>query len=230
MGHKHAYDNNSKRCKRKNLGLKAEVSCVFVMKKPKVLESLGLRKDWIYEAIISSYSGTLAHAAPMGISTPDHERLVAEIYKSSRTCANILEKKAYAVNLSFDVSLFYDSYNKKESLIYGRAENVEAPILANADAFLEISVTGSEDLGDRIRFTGKIAGYSSRREPGEIKLINRGDALALEALIAISRIPSASIEEKESLLREIARICRVVSRVAPGSAAEECVRVLSSRL
>jgi hypothetical protein len=200
------------------------------MKKAKVLESLGLRKNWIYEAIISSYSGTVAHSAPMGISTPDHELLETEIYKSSQTCANISAKKAYAVNLSSDVSLFYDSYNKKESIIYGRASNVDAPILAHADAFLEISVAGSEDLGDRIRFTGKIAGYSSLRGYGRIKLVNRAEALALEALIAGSKIPSASAEEKILLVREIERICRVVSRVAPGSDAGERVRDLFSRL
>jgi len=200
------------------------------MKTAKVLEALGFRKDWIYETIISTYSGAKAHSAPMGVSTPDRTALAVEIYKTSETCANILSKKAFCVNLSSDISLFYDSSYKKEALIYGRADNIDAPILAQADASLEVSVLEEEDLGDRMRFTGKIAGYSSGREPGAIKLINRGDALALEALIAATKIPSASAEEKDLLVKEIRRICRVVSRVAPGSDAERLANAVSLRL
>jgi hypothetical protein len=197
------------------------------MKKPKLLEDLGFRKDWIYETIISTFSGTKAHSAPMGVSTPDHSCLAVEIYKSSETCANILAKKAFSVNLSADISLFYSSC-KKDNLIYGRAEKIDAPILAQADASFEVSVLDIVDLDDRIRFTGKIVGHSSRREPGSIRLVNRGDALALEALIAATKMPNASAGEKESLAGEIKRICRVVSRVAPGSHAEKLVTELFS--
>jgi hypothetical protein len=200
------------------------------MKKAKVLEALGFRKDWIYETIISTYSGAKAHSAPMGVSTPDHSSLVAEIYKSSETCANMLSRKVFSVNLSSDISLFYDSSYKKEALVYGRADMIDAPILAQADVSLEVCVAGSVDLGDRIRFTGRIAGYSSGKEPGSVRLINRGDALALEALIAASKIPDASAEEKEFLSKEIKRISRVVSRVSPGSQAEKLVNVVSLRL
>ena len=200
------------------------------MKKANVLEALGFRKDWIYESVISTYSGTKAHSAPMGVSTRDHERLTAEIYKTSETCANILSKKVFAVNLSPDVSLFYDSSYKKEALIYGRADKIDAPILAQGDAYLEVSVLDVVDLGDRMRFVGKIVGYSSSKEPGAIKLINRGDALALEALIAATKIPSASAEEKDLLIKGITHICRVVSRVAPGSNAERLANEASLRL
>jgi hypothetical protein len=197
------------------------------MKKANVLESLGFRKDWIYETIISTYSGAKPHSAPMGVSTPDHAGLIAEIYKTSETCANILSKKVFSVNLSSDLSLFYDSSRKKESLVFGRADKIDAPILASADASLEVSVIGSVDLGDRMRFTGKILGFSCGKESGAIKLINRGDALALEALIASTKIPYASAEEKELIVKEIRRICRVVSRVAPGSDAERLVNEVS---
>ncbi|MFZ2456241.1 MAG: DUF447 domain-containing protein [Candidatus Altiarchaeia archaeon] len=200
------------------------------MKKGKVLEALGFRKDWIYETIIATYSGAKAHSAPMGVSTHDHVRLTAEIYKSSETCANILSKKAFSVNLSSDVSLFYDSYCRKEALVYGRADNIDAPILAQADACLEISVEESIDLGDKMRFIGKVVGRSARKEYADIKPINRADALAIEALIAFSKIPSAQAEEKDALVKEIRRICRVVSRVAPGSDAERLVNVVSLRL
>jgi hypothetical protein len=200
------------------------------MKKAKVLEELGFRKDWIYETLISTYSGVKAHSAPMGISTPDHERLSAEVYKTSETCANILSKKGFAVNMSSDMSLFYDTYLKKESLVYGRADKIDAPILAQAEACIEVSVRETVDLGDKIRFTGMIVGYSSRKEVRDIKLINRGDALVLEALVAATKIPSASAEERVSLVGRIKRISRVVSRVAPGSSAEKLVNELSLRL
>jgi len=200
------------------------------MKKGKIFEALGFRKDWIYETIIATYSGEKAHSAPMGVSTPDHERLTAEIYKSSRTCANILSKKAFSVNLSSDVSLFYDSACRKESLVYGRADNIDAPVIAQADACLEISVEESIDIGDKMRFIGKVAGHSARKEYADIKPINRAEALVIEALITFSKIPSAQAKEKDVLVKEIRRICRVVSRVAPGSDAEGLVNALSLRL
>jgi hypothetical protein len=200
------------------------------MKKPKVLEALGFRKDWIYETIISTYSGAKPHSAPMGVSTPDRAFLAAEIYKTSETCANILSKKIFCVNLSSDISLFHDSAYKKGTLVYGRADKIEAPIIAQADASLEISVLESVDLGDRIRFIGNVVNYSARKEFASIKLVNRGEALALEALIALTKIPHSTSEEKESLEKEIRRISRVVSRVAPGSPAEKLAYEVSLRL
>jgi hypothetical protein len=197
------------------------------MNNPNVLDALGLRKDWIYETIISTYSRAKAHSAPIGVSTPDNECIVVEIYKTSETCANILSNKVFSVNLPSDISLFYDSSCKKEALVYGRANKINAPILAGAGYSLEVSVLASVDLGDRMRFTGSIVGHSSAKQPGAIKLINRGDALALEALIAATKIPYASGEEKELLIKEIRRISRVVGRVAPGSNAEKLVDGLS---
>ena len=200
------------------------------MEKAKILEALGLKKNWIYETIVSSYYGEKAHAAPMGIHTRDHESLALEIYKSSATCASILRKKAFAVNFTGDISLFYDAVYRKDVLLYGRCKKVDSPFLAQADAYLEIEVTHSEDIGDRVRFTGKIVACSYGKKDGKIKLLNRGDALALEALITASKIPYVPAGEKEALSDEIKRISRVVSRVAPGSAAEELVFGLSSRL
>lgn len=200
------------------------------MEKAKILEALGLKKNWVYETIVSSYLGEKPHAAPMGIRTRDHEHLTLEIYKSSATCASIILKKAFTVNFTCDVSLFYDAVYRRDALLYGRGKKVDAPFLAQADAYLEIEVSGSEDIGDRMRFTGKIAACSYCKKDGRIKLLNRGDALALEALITASKIPYVTAGEKEALSGEIKRICRVVSRVAPGSAAEELVCGLSSYL
>ena len=200
------------------------------MEKAKILEAAGLKKDWIYETIVSSYHEGKPHAAPMGICTRDHESLTLEIYKSSATCASILLKKAFAINFTGDISLFYDAVYRKDALLYGMCKKADAPFLAQADAYFEIEVAGSEDIGDRARFNGKIVAYSHGKKDGGIKLLNRGEALALEALIAASKIPNASAGEKEALYGEIKRISRVVSRVAPGSAAEELACGLSSRL
>lgn len=200
------------------------------MKKASVLESLGFRKGWIYETIISTYSGKEAHSAPMGVSTPDNSALCVDVYKTSETCSNIISRKAFSVNLSSDLSLFYDSVYKKEAIVYGRADKIDAPIIARAEASLGVCVQSEEDLGDKVRFTGKILGHPSIKQPASIKLINRGETLALEALIAATKIPYASAEEKDILSKEIRRICRVVSRVSPGSNAERLVYEVSFRL
>jgi len=179
---------------------------------------------------VSTYSGEKAHSAPMGVSTPDLECLCVETYKGSETCSNIAVKKAFAVNLSSDVSLFCDSYFRRDSIAYVRAACIDAPVIARADASLEVSVDRCEDLGDRYRFTGRVAGYSLKNGSSRVCLVNRGEWLVLEALIALSKIPSASLEEKALLSGEVRRICRVVSRVAPGSELEHLASDLSSRL
>jgi hypothetical protein len=199
------------------------------MKKPSAVEALGFRKDWIYESILSTYSGGKAHFAPMGVSTPDMLRISAEIYKTSETCANISSRPVFTVNLSSDVSLFYDSLYRKEALVYGRMGGVDAPVLAQADASLAVSVQESIDLGERVRFIGKVLGYCGK-EPSEIKLVNRGDALALEALVAATKMRHVPAAEQERISEEIRRICRVVSRVAPGSHAAKLADDLSSKL
>ncbi|MBN2251017.1 MAG: DUF447 family protein [Candidatus Altiarchaeota archaeon] len=194
--------------------------------KNNILKDMGFRRNWIYETIVATYSGGKGHAAAMGVSTGDMENIALEAYKSAETCVNIRERKSFTVNFTCDINLFYRSLYEKNGISYARADKVNAPFLKDADRFLEISVIKEEDLGDRMRFTGKIGSCGGS---DSIRLVNRADSLALECMIKASKIPYASPVEKERLKEEITYISRAVSRTAPGSdAARVCDAILSS--
>jgi len=192
-----------------------------MMEEKKILEALGFRRDWTYEIIAATYSGGRPHAAAMGICTRDLSSITLEVYKTAQTCENILSTRCFTVNFTKDVFLFYESVYEKEGLKYGKAKNVHAPCLKDAEAFIELKVIDATDLGDRMGFAGEIISFAKKEEV--IHLLNRADALALECLIAASKIPHVSGREKEFLLEEIRYISRTVSKVAPGSAAEKAV-------
>ena len=198
------------------------------MEKKTVLEGLGLRKGWIYEAIVATYSGGKPHAAPMGVCTRDLRTLNVEAYKTAQTCRNISSGGCFTLNYAKDPSLFHASLYDKESLRYERAKKIAAPLLKDADACMEVSVIDAIDLGNRIGFAGEIISYAQKGSA--FPLVNRAEALAIECLIAASKVPYTSGREKEFLLEYLTYIRRAVSKVAPGSAAEKLVEKVCSGL
>ncbi|MEA3254385.1 MAG: DUF447 family protein [Candidatus Altiarchaeota archaeon] len=199
------------------------------MKRKKIPEGLGLKKNWIYESIVTTYSGGRANSAPMGVYTIDFEGVNLEVYKTSKTCRNILENKEFVINFTDDISLFHSSVFEKE-IGYVRARKVDAPILKNADAFLEMRVGEVKDLGDKVGINAEVVDYYLNEERGGEKInpVNRADALALECLIKATKIPHASVDERNHLKKEIRYISRVVGKVAPGSEAELLVERIRS--
>ena len=50
----------------------------------KPLQTIGMKKGWIYEVIVSTYRGNKPHSAPIGVWTDDFVTLKMEIYSDER--------------------------------------------------------------------------------------------------------------------------------------------------
>jgi len=179
----------------------------------KIPNEFGLRKGWVYEVIVTA----AGNAAPIGILTRDSESIELEVYKGSKTCENILKEKRFVINFVEDVEIFYDSIFEKDKI------ELEGNHLKNADAFIEMEVGGEEDLGDRVRVRAVPLAFVIIKAPRQV---NRAESLALESLIASTKIPHVSAEEREFLERKIEENLRVVKKVAPGSEFERILERL----
>ncbi len=188
-----------------------------------ILRELGLRKNWVYETIITTSRDGRVNAAPMGIWTDDFEIISLDVYKTTVTCGNILQKGEFVINFLTDIEMFYKSIFNKSKLEFEKAGNVDSFYLKSADAFLEMRVVGIKDLGDRTRITSKIINSEIRKKP---RLVNRAEYLALESLIAYSKLLSVSKRDGEFLEEKIKENYRVICKSAPESEFQKLVRKL----
>jgi hypothetical protein len=182
-----------------------------------ILKSLGFKKDWVYEVIVTTEYKGKAHSAPMGISSKDFKKIKLEVYKTAETCRNISETGFFAVNLTDNISIFYSSLFDKKKIRYLQPKGFVIPVLKEADGFFEARVVSEKDAGEKIIFKAEVIGFK-RTVKKDIRLINRAESLALEALIKSSKIPSAKDStKKKHLLEELRYIALAASKTAPGS-------------
>ncbi len=179
----------------------------------RIPDELGLRRGWIYEVILT-VSG---NASPVGILTTDFESIEMDIYKTSTVCKDILEDGRYVINFVDDIGIFYNSVFEKQMLEF------EGNHLKDADAFIELDLRKTRDMGNRIRINAIPTGFRVIKTP---VLVNRARYLSLESLIARTKIPHVSGEEREFLERKIRENLRVGRRVAPGSEFERILEKL----
>ena len=71
------------------------------------LMELGMKKNWLYEVVISSFDNRVPHAAPFGAKTRDLKSVAIEMYKGSNTLRNVLAGKEFALNTISDPTAFY---------------------------------------------------------------------------------------------------------------------------
>jgi len=192
-----------------------------------ILRELGLRKNWVYETIVTTRCDEKGNSAPMGIWTDDLETINLEIYKTATTCKNILQKREFVINFPKGIDVFYKSIFNRNKLKFEKTKNVDSLSLKNVDAFLEMKVRKIKNLGDRARITSEIINSEIRRMP---KLVNRAESLALESLIAYSKLPFVSKKEKEFLEEKIKENYRVIRKSAHGSEFQELVQRLLEAL
>lgn len=189
------------------------------------LRSLGFRRNWIYETIITTESGGRPHAAPMGVSSRNLKTLILSIYKTSETYRNIDATGFFAVNLTDDVELFYDSLFNRKKLRFRETKKLRLPCIYGVDGVIGARIKSEKDLGDKMFYEAEMLFYEGLRR---INLVNRGKALAFEALIKASKIDSFKGEEREKLIEELRYIVLASSKVAPKSSfARICSEVLS---
>jgi hypothetical protein len=177
----------------------------------KRLEEIGMKKNWIYEVIISTFHVRVPHAAPMGIWSEDFDTLNMAIYKDSKTLENIIKTKVFTANFVDDITIFYESLFDKESITYKHSKQINTPVIKDSSAIIECKVKHIAKKENRFHIRAKIVDI---RIWDEIKLINRAEGLDLESLILATRLPHLPDRRIEETLKENFRI---ISKVSPDS-------------
>ena len=188
------------------------------------LRQLGMKKEWIYEVVVSTLCQGLPHAAPIGVWTENFKTLKSEIYKGSKTLGNILEHRDYSVNLPSDPIGIYNALFARHRLVYEKSKKIEAPVLSGASANLELKLKLIKEKDNTFLVEGEIISIRTR---DKINLINRAEGLVLENLVLSTKPPHLAGKGTRNLIRENYRVIR---KVAPGSdyekAAESLIRTL----
>jgi hypothetical protein len=180
----------------------------------KRLKEIGMKKNWIYEVIVSTFYAGTPHAAPMGIWSEDFDTLNMEIYKGSKTLENIIKEKKFTANFVDDITIFYESLFNKGKIAFKQLKQINAPVIKNSSAIIECKVKHIEKKENRFHINAEIVDI---RIWDEIKLINRAEGLVIESLILATRLPHFPGRRNEDALKENFRI---IGKVAPDSTYE----------
>jgi len=180
----------------------------------KRLKEIGMKKNWIYEVIVSTFYAGTPHAAPMGIWSEDFDTLNMEIYKGSKTLENIIKEKKFTANFVDDITIFYESLFNKGKIAFKQLKQINAPVIKNSSAIIECKVKHIEKKENRFHIRAEIVDI---RIWDEIKLINRAEGLVIESLILATRLPHFPGRRNEDTLKENFRI---IGKVAPDSTYE----------
>jgi len=188
------------------------------------LHALPLRKGWIYEVVVCTFSGDTPHAAPFGTWTDDHARLELDMYEGSRTLANVLASGELTVAFPADVQTLFTVLFEPQRVTFDDALTVRAPALAGAAATVELVVhdTSPREGGVRVSALPRRTHVAAELTP-----LNRADGLLLESLVLATRVDRLGVP---AVLPRLAEHLRVVRKVAPGSAAERALGALLARL
>jgi hypothetical protein len=184
------------------------------------LESLGMKKNWLYEIVVSSYSGQTPNVAPFGVKTKDYKNLTIEMYKGSATLKNILEAGEFAVNVVDDPVIFYNALYCKGKMHFNGAEMIKAPVIVDSPASIEVRLKKTEEREKSYILKAEVIHINFRQKS---QLTNRAKSLALESLILSTRKNLFPEKEMERMLREN---YRVVKKVAPESEYEKMMHDL----
>ena len=197
---------------------------VFQESKMEIIKRLGMKRQWIYEVIVSTGGQGFSHAAPIGVWTQDFNSLKSEIYKGSKTLKNILENRDYSVNFPPDTIAIYTVLFAKSRLVYEASKKIGAPRLHGASASLELQLKTIKERGKSVLVEGEIVSASMK---SKINLINRAEGLVLENLVLSTKLPHLPGQRIQNLIKENYRVIR---KVAPGSDYEKIVESLMETL
>lgn len=187
------------------------------------LKQLGMKKNWLYETVLSSFDKNVPHAAPFGVKTTDFNLVTIEMYKGSNTLKNVLTHKEFVLNTIDDPAIFYQTLYDREKINFGLAKMINAPVLTDSPASIEVRLVNSIDREQSLMIEAEVV-YVHIRHKSE--LINRAKSLVLESLIMATRLPHLAERKTRELLRENYRI---IKKVAPGSKYEYVMQELLNK-
>lgn len=191
-----------------------------------ILEKLEIIPNCIYETIFTTYNKDFKpNAAPIGISTPDMKKIIAKLYTTSQTYRNILEKKCAVINIVNDLSLFYQTSMDKNSLeretkIFKKSKNIDAPILNSASAYIEVSLKSIQNIDEnRYKIVFRIT-HAKIIDPCATPMC-RAPGLILESIIHGTRIEiynhKGDLEKAEQLIDQVKNYRELINRIAKGT-------------
>lgn len=166
---------------------------------------------WIYEVILSTYSNDVPHAAPFGVNPIDSKHVRLSIYKGSHTLENILKHRQFTINVVEEMDIFYNALYARDKLEYTPALNIEAPVLKDAAAHIEVTLKSAVSGPLQVVIEAEVE-HVQVSDP--CIPINRAKNLLLESLIVSTRISHLPPGRASELLKEN---YRVIKKVAPGS-------------
>lgn len=184
------------------------------------LESLGMKKNWLYEVVVSLYDGQVSHAAPFGAKTNDFKTVIIEMYKGSNTLRNVLAGKEFALNAVDDPAIFYNALYCREKIQFESAKMITAPVLFHSPSSIEVRLKAAKEKEKSYLLESEVVHIHTRNK-GE--LTNRAQGLVLESLILSTRRSMFPVKELEKMLTENDR---VIKKVAPGSKYEKIMHDL----
>jgi hypothetical protein len=190
----------------------------------KRLEEIGMKKNWIYEVIISTLHVRVPHAAPMGIWSEDFDTLNMAIYEDSKTLENIITEKEFTANFVDDMTIFYGSLFDKGGMVYKQSKQINAPVIKDSSAVMECKVKHIAKKENRFHIGAQIVDMQIW---DEIKLINRAEGLVLESLILATRLPHFPGPRIKEILQDNFRI---IAKVSPDSTYEHIMEKMMDSL
>lgn len=175
------------------------------------LESLAMKKNWLYEIVVSCYDGLVPHAAPFGCKTTDFQKVALEMYKGSNTLKRILDVREFAINTVDDPVTFYNALYCREHIHFEEARKINAPVLSDSPASIEVRLITALEREQSYLLEAEVIHIHVRRKRD---LINRASGLTLESVILSTR---RSMFPKEELAGKLKENYRVIKKVAPDS-------------
>ncbi len=154
-----------------------------------LLNGMKFQKNSIFEVLLTTVNPDSSfNTAPMGVIRKNSEIIELRIFKTSKTCGNLLRNPYACISITDDPELFFTSAFKETGI-----DGISKPILdkkmrvTQSPAHIFIEVKDITDLTDvQSRFSCKVTGI-------DINLIipkpfGRGRAEVIEAIIHSTRI------------------------------------------
>ena len=205
------------------------------------MSTLGMKKNRIYETIVSTYDrNRKPTAAPMGITLLNGTTFLIRPFKTTSTYANLSEAKCGVVNISSLPEIFYRTTFKHEepqlrlpSRWFAPAKVVQAPRIKLAEARVEFTVRHLDDENElRARLTCKVKLIRARRSFPQAYC--RSKQGLIECIIHATRIKhylsQGRVAEAKKLINLVKHYRDVANRVSPGSKDAQMIEAVLSHV
>ncbi|MDM8537363.1 DUF447 family protein [Desulfobacterales bacterium HSG17] len=184
------------------------------------LQQIGMKRNWLYEVVISSYNNNIPHAAPFGIKSSDFKCISIEMFKGSNTLENILTNKEFVLNHIDDPIYFYHALYDREKINFNTAKMIKAPVMTDSPSSIEARLIKAINKKQSFTIEAEVVHIHIRNKS---KLTNRAKSLVLESIILSTRVSLFPEKKLDKLIREN---YRVIKKVAPKSKYETIMQEL----